>query len=168
MRFFYSRTIIFTVLATFFLVFSSLGISAQAAPDASHLKKILDRGEIRIGVLDGFKPWAFRGPDGSMKGIAIDLAQDIADTLEVKLKPVVVTSANRIEFLRHGRIDVIIGGMHETAARRKEVDMIEPGYWASGPSLMAKKGLISSWEDLKGNPVCVKQGVDYNFLLAKR
>jgi len=76
-----------------------------------------------------------------------------------------VTSANRIQLLEQKRIDLIIGGMYDTADRRNAVGIIEPGYWASGPSLMSREGVISSWEDVAGKPVCAKQGVIYNQLI---
>ncbi|MBK3745556.1 transporter substrate-binding domain-containing protein, partial [Paraburkholderia aspalathi] len=91
--------------------------------------------------------------------------KNVADTLNVKLEPVVVTSANRMEFLQQGKIDLIIGGMYDTAERRKVIGMIEPAYWTSGPTLMAKKGTIQSWDDIAGKPVCAKQGVAYNKII---
>ncbi|MGB3388737.1 MAG: transporter substrate-binding domain-containing protein [Pseudaminobacter sp.] len=134
--------------------------SAQAAD--THLQQILERGVVRVGVLGAFKPWSFPAPDGSMQGIEIDLAQSVADALGVKLEPVVVTSANRMQFLQQGKIDVIIGGMYDTAERRKAVGIIEPAYWTSGPTLLAKEGVIKDWQDIAGKPVCAKQGVYYN------
>ncbi|YBV93876.1 transporter substrate-binding domain-containing protein (plasmid) [Phyllobacteriaceae bacterium JZ32] len=133
---------------------------ARAA--GSRLTEIIDRGTVRVGVLGAFKPWSFPSPDGSMQGIEIDLAQTVADTLGVKLEPVVITSANRMQFLQQGKIDLIIGGMYDTADRRKVVGMIEPAYWTSGPTLLAKEGVIKDWKDIAGKPVCGKQGVFYN------
>lgn len=140
---------------------SALG-TTNASADDSRLTEIMERGEVRVGVLGGFKPWSFRGEDGSMRGIEIDLAQSVADALGVDLEPVIVTSSNRMRFLQQGRIDVIIGGMYDTADRREEIGMITPAYWASGPTLMAREGAIEDWEDVEGKPVCSKQGVFYN------
>lgn len=146
---------------------TALGTTNAAAAD-SRLMEIMDRGEVRVGVLGGFKPWSFRGEDGSMRGIEIDLAQSVADALDVDLEPVVVTSSNRMRFLQQGRIDVIIGGMYDTAGRREEIGMITPAYWASGPTLMAREGAVDAWEDVEGKPVCSKQGVFYNDQLRKQ
>ena len=141
---------------------------SHAADNDTTLAQVLKRNELRVGVLDGFKPWAFRDSDGHMKGIALELGQKVADALEVKFTPVVVSSANRIDFLRQGRVDLLMAGMYDTSDRRKQVHMIEPAYWASGPTLMAKKGLIKSWDDIKGKPICVKQGTYYNPMVQKR
>jgi polar amino acid transport system substrate-binding protein len=97
-----------------------------------------------------------------MQGIEVDLGKSVAEALGVKFEPVIITSANRMQFLQQGKIDVIIGGMYDTADRRKIVGMIEPAYWTSGPTLMAKKGVIKSWKDIAGKPVCGKQGNYYN------
>ncbi|TWH25457.1 polar amino acid transport system substrate-binding protein [Aminobacter sp. J15] len=97
-----------------------------------------------------------------MQGIEVDLAKDVADKLGVKLETVIINSANRIQFLQQGKIDLIIGGMYDTTERRKAVGIIEPAYWTSGPTLMAKRGVIKDWKDIEGKPVCGKQGVAYN------
>lgn len=137
-------------------------LSANAAQAESYLQQILDRGSVRIGVQGAFKPWSFPATDGSMQGIEVDLAQSVADALGVTLEPVIITSANRMQFLQQGKIDLIIGGMYDTAERRKIIGIIEPAYWSSGPTLLAKEGLISDWTDLSGKPVCGKQGNYYN------
>lgn len=141
----------------------SLSVIMPAAADSgsASLSKILERNEIRIGVYDGFKPWAFRAPDGSIQGITIDLAKDIASTLGVQLKLVVVNSTNRTQFLNQGRVDVVMAGLYDSLQHREVADSILPPYWASGPTLMAKEGLIDSWDDLRGKPVCVKQAMPY-------
>lgn len=164
-----SRLTVKSRLAALFAGAIALTIGASAASAAdSRLTEIMERGEVRVGVLNGFKPWSFRGPDGSMKGIEIDLAQTVADALGVELEPVIITSSNRMRFLQQGRIDVIIGGMYDTAARRGEVGMITPAYWASGPTLMAREGTVDEWEDVEGKPVCSKHGVVYNDQVRKR
>lgn len=146
------------------LAVSALATGASLAQEAQNdrFKEVLDRGVLRVGVQGAFKPWAFRAPDGQLQGIEVDLAQTVADRMGVKLEPVVISSANRMEFLQQGKIDMLIGAMSDRPDRRKVVGIVEPAYWTSGPTLMAKEGLISSWDDIKGKPVCGKQGVFYN------
>lgn len=136
--------------------------AGQARADEGRLKEILDRGTVRVGVQGAFKPWSFPAPDGSLQGIEVDLGKSVADTLGVKFEPVVVTSANRMQMLQQGKIDLILGGMYDTAERRKIVGIIEPAYWTSGPSLLARKGVIKDWKDIANKPVCGKQGNYYN------
>jgi len=140
---------------------AALTVSSAYAAD-SQLQEILKRGTVRIGVQGAFKPWSFPATDGSLQGIEVDLAKSVADSLGVKLEAVVITSANRIQFLQQGKIDLIIGGMYDTAERRKQIGIIEPAYWTSGPTLLAKADTIKDWKDISNKPVCGKQGVYYN------
>lgn len=148
------------VLAAAFAVGACLAGAARAAD--GRLKEILDRGVLRVGVQGAFKPWSFPAPDGTMQGIEVDLGRSVAEALGVKFEPVIITSANRIQFLQQGKIDLIVGGMYDTADRRKVVGIVEPAYWTSGPTLLAKKGVVKDWKDITGKPVCAKQGVAYN------
>ena len=160
------------------------GFAGQALADGSRLQEILERGTLRVGVQGAFKPWSFPSQDGNLQGIEVDNAKSVADALGVQLEPVIITSAKRMQFiqqnridqlepfiitaanpllfLQHNRIDLIIGGFSYTAERRDVVGMIEPAYWTSGPTLLAKKGVIKSWDDIAGKPVCGKQGNYYN------
>lgn len=144
-----------------------LGATLTAA-QADTLKDIYERGSIRVGVQGAFKPWSYPAPDGKMTGIEVDIATKMAEALGVTLEPVIITSANRMDFLQQGRIDLIIGGMYDTAERRKVIGIVEPAYWTSGPTLMAKKGVVKDWEDIRGKPVCAKQGVAYNSTVEKQ
>ncbi|MBT9293168.1 transporter substrate-binding domain-containing protein [Hyphomicrobiaceae bacterium 22] len=145
-------------------VVSACAVLASSASQAAdgRLKEILDRGSVRVGVQGAFKPWSFPATDGSLQGIEVDLAKSVAEALGVKFEPVVITSANRIQMLQQGKIDLIIGGMYDTADRRKVIGIIEPSYWTSGPTLLAKKGVIKDWKDIADKPVCGKQGNAYN------
>lgn len=140
---------------------TAMTVQANAGEN-NRFKEVQERGVLRVGVQGAFRPWAFRAPDGALQGIEVDLAQTVADRMGVKLEPIVISSANRMKFLQQGKIDLLIGAMSDRPDRRKVVGIIEPAYWTSGPSLMAKKGAISSWDDIRGKPVCGKQGVFYN------
>ncbi|ACA19835.1 extracellular solute-binding protein family 3 [Methylobacterium sp. 4-46] len=137
-------------------------VASSAGAAEGRLKEILDRGVVRVGVQGAFKPWSFPAPDGTLQGIEVELAKSVADTLGVKLEPVIITSANRIQYLQQGKIDLILGGMYDASDRRKIIGMIEPAYWSSGPTLLAKKGAIKDWKDIANKPVCGKQGNYYN------
>lgn len=151
-----------TIVGALAIAAATVGTSAAQDVQNDRFKEVLDRGVLRVGVQGAFRPWAFRSPDGTLQGIEVDLAKTVADRMGVKLEPIVITSANRMEFLKQGKVDLLIGAMSDRPDRRKVVGIIEPAYWTSGPTLMAKEGVIKSWDDIKGKPVCGKQGVFYN------
>jgi polar amino acid transport system substrate-binding protein len=115
-----------------------------------------------VGVKADYKPWGFRDSSGKLVGMEIDMAQDVADALGVKLELIPVQSSNRMQFLEQGKIDLMIATMSDKANRRKVVGIPQPNYYTSGTNVLAKKGMVSSWGDLKGKPVCGKQGAFYN------
>ena len=150
------------ILASFTLA----ATQANAAND--RFKKVLDRGKLVVGVKADYKPWGFRDPSGKLVGMEIDMAQDVADALGVSLELVPVQSSNRMQFLQQGKIDLMIATMSDKANRRKVVGIPQPNYYTSGTNVLAKKGMVGSWADLKGKPVCGKQGAFYNKQVSKK
>ena len=150
------------ILASFTLA----ATQANAAND--RFKKVLDRGKLVVGVKADYKPWGFRDSSGKLVGMEIDMAQDVADALGVTLELVPVQSSNRMQFLQQGKIDLMIATMSDKANRRKVVGIPQPNYYTSGTNVLAKKGVVKSWADLKGKPVCGKQGAFYNKQVSKK
>ena len=160
------RTVLGALAVTVGLALALSASQAQAKND--RFKKVLDRGTLVVGVKADYKPWGFRNSDGKLVGMEIDMAQDVADALGVKLKLVPVQSSNRMQFLQQGKIDLMIATMSDKANRRKVVGIPSPNYYTSGTNVLAKKGAVSKWEDLRGKPVCGKQGAFYNKQVSQR
>ncbi len=159
----------FTRVAISAAVLAGFGFSApQADAGNDRFMKVMQRGELVVGVKADYKPWGFRDSNGKLVGMEIDMANDVATALGVKLKLVPVQSSNRMQFLQQGKIDLMIATMSDRTDRRKLVGIVEPNYYTSGTNLLAKKGVVKSWSDLKGKPVCGKQGAFYNKIVAKR
>ena len=157
-----------TVVSTIALALT-FGIQAASAGDNDRLMKVLNRGKIVIGVKADYKPWGFRDTSGKLVGMEIDMAQDVADALGVKLELVPVQSSNRMQFVQQGKIDMMIATMSDKADRRKVVGIIDPNYYTSGTNVLAsKKAGLKKWEDLRGKPVCGKQGAFYNKPVSQR
>ncbi len=148
------------------LALGLLGNQAEAKND--RFERVLERGTLVVGVKADYKPWGFRDPSGKLVGMEVELAQEVADTLGTKLELVPVQSSNRMQFLQQGKIDLLIATMSDRSDRRKVVGIVEPNYYTSGTNVLAKKGAVSNWEDLRDKPVCGKQGAFYNKIVAKR
>jgi polar amino acid transport system substrate-binding protein len=140
------------------------------AATAEHLDQIRARGDVVIGVKGDYVPFGMVDPNGALVGIEADLAADLAKRLGVGLRLVAVTSANRLQKLEEGSVDLIIATLGDTAERRAIADLIEPGYFASGANLMLRpdSGRIDAWSDLAGKPVCATQGALFNAEIANR
>lgn len=127
------------------------------------LERVQERGTMTVGVKNDYRPWGFLDPSGEIIGMEIDLVNDIAERLGVDVELLPVTAANRMEFLEQGRIDMILATLGDTPERRRVVGMIEPNYYAGGTNVLAPVSAgLTSWEDLRGAPVCAVQGAYYN------
>jgi polar amino acid transport system substrate-binding protein len=83
------------------------------------------------------------------------------------LRKIAVTSANRLDFLQSGRVDIVLAAMTDTDLRREIVTIIEPGYYSSGVTLLfPRMSQIDSREELQGKKVCVLESAFFNGDLA--
>lgn len=163
------KTYIQSAVSSIVLLAMSAGatMGAQCTNDAWN--KVMERGKVVVGVKADYKPWGYRDEDGSLVGMEIDMAQDVADTLGVELELVPVQSSNRMQFLEQGRIDMMIATMSDRADRREIVGIPGPNYYTSGTNIMSPMALaFSQWEDLRGRKVCGKQGAFYNQIVEER
>jgi polar amino acid transport system substrate-binding protein len=109
------------------------------AASADVLEDIKARGTLIVGVKADYKPFGFRDPSGAIIGLEPDLAADVAGRLGVKLELVPVVSANRMEFLNQGKIDLMIATMSDKPERRKIVQVIEPLYYSDAINVLLKR-----------------------------
>jgi polar amino acid transport system substrate-binding protein len=143
--------------------------AATSSPQAQTLDKIKQRGVLVVGTKADYKPFGFRDPSGAIVGFEPDLAKDVADRLGVKVTIEPVVSANRMQFLQQGKIDLIIATMNVTDERKKTVGILEPSYYASGVNVLAnRKAALKRWEQLKDQKICGIQGAFYNKYVAEK
>ncbi|MEM6986626.1 MAG: transporter substrate-binding domain-containing protein [Pseudomonadota bacterium] len=159
----------FTQKAIVATTFASLSTATFAACTNDVWNKVMERGTVVVGVKADYKPWGYRDTDGSIIGMEIDIAQAAADAMGVELETVAVQSSNRMQFLEQGKIDMMIATMSDRADRREIVGITQPNYYTSGTNIMSPKALgFTNWEDLRGKPVCGKQGAFYNEVVTER
>ncbi len=144
-------------------------VVTAAAAQADVLDDIKKRGTLIVGVKADYKPFGFRDPSGGIIGLEPDLAADVAKKLGVKLELVPVVSANRMEFLNQGKIDLMIATMSDKPDRRKVVQVIEPLYYSDAVNVLLRKDApVKSWDDLKGKKLCGTTGAFYNKDIAQK
>lgn len=153
-----TRVFKLTVLMAMILCFVFGGLA-----QADVLDDIKKRGKLIVGVKADYKPYGFRDSSGKIVGIEPELAKEVADKLGVGLELVPVVASNRMEFLKQGKIDLMIATMTNRADRAKAVFIVWPNYYSSGTNVLAPKAAkLKNWTDLKDKPVCGIQGSFYN------
>jgi polar amino acid transport system substrate-binding protein len=145
-------------------------VLAFAAPArAGSLDDIRARGTLIVGAKADYRPFGFRDAAGAIVGFEPDLAAEIAKALGVSLKLVPVVATTRIALLQSGDLDLVIATMNDTPERRKQVDFVEPSYYASGVNVLAPKSAhLHVWQELRGKPVCSVEGSFYLADIADR
>ncbi len=115
----------------------------------STIARIRARDNVLIaGVKQDFKPFGFVQDDGSLVGFDIDIIQAMADIWNVDVELVPVTSANRIDKLMAGEVDIVAASMTHTRPRDADIDYSQT-YFLDGQSLLVAKD--SGIEDLAGS-----------------
>lgn len=134
------------------------GSGGDTATGESQLNKVLDAGTLRVAVLPDFPPWSVQKPDGTFEGYEIDIAQELADSLGVKLKLVSTDGDSRLPLLQSNRVDVNVSAWTATNERAQAAGFTIP-YDAHGAGVLFPKGTdISSYDDLAGKTVSVARG----------
>jgi polar amino acid transport system substrate-binding protein len=161
------RRLLGTAAALALMAQSTIAVAAECTNDVWN--KVMEAGKVVIGVKADYKPWGYRDENGDIVGMEVDMAQDVADAMGVELELVAVQSSNRMQFLEQGKIDMMIATMSDRADRREIVGIPGPNYYTSGTNIMSPKALgFKEWEDLRGKPVCGKQGAFYNQIVEER
>lgn len=156
------RTLLTTGALAALAAFSAVALPGRATA-ADNVDAIKKRGTLIVGVKADYKPFGFRDPSGTIIGLEPDLAADLAKRLGVKLELVPVVSANRIEFLQQGKVDLLIATLSDKPERRRVVQAIDPNYYSDFVNvLLPKSSGITDWAQLKGKPVCATSGAWYN------
>jgi polar amino acid transport system substrate-binding protein len=132
---------------------------------ARSIDEIKATGELVVGVKADYPPYGFRDRDDQIAGFEPDLAK----RLGVSLRMVTVLSSNRIEFLRDGKIDLIIATLSITDDRRRTAGIIDPPYYAAGVGVLVRHGVrIDEASQLEGQTICTIDGNIFLIELRRR
>lgn len=114
------------------------GCGDNASVDASNTGKTADgavfrtldeikkSGTINIGVFSDKSPFGYVDENGEYKGYDVYFAERIGKDLGVKINYVSTEAASRIEYLKTGKVDIILANFTVTEERAEEVDFALP------------------------------------------
>ena len=117
-----------------------------AAADAPVLERIVQNGEIRIGMSTDQAPLNMKDRTGELMGLEVDLAMLLAEAFQVRLSVVEKPFPDLLPALRSGEVDMVMSGMSITAERAVEVTFVGP-YVMSGKSLVTKSRLLAGAQE---------------------
>lgn len=130
---------------TIFSLFSSINVNAAE----STLNEILSSGELKFCFESGYVPFEMTDKNGRYVGFDIDIAKQMANSINVKFVPVNTAWDGIVPALKTGKCD-FIGGMTITPERNLNVNFADP-YIEVGQTILLSPKLansIHSYRDL--------------------
>jgi cyclohexadienyl dehydratase len=123
--------------------------SARAQQTQSRLYDILKIGKVKVCIWPNNYSISLRNPDtGQLEGIDIDLSQELAKDLGVKLEYVETSFATFIADLQANKCDLGMFGVGATMKRAQVVAFTQP-YLITGVYAVTRKGgPIKAWADI--------------------
>lgn len=133
-----------------------------SSSQAAELSVIQRRGGLIVAVKDNLRPLGFRGADGQLVGLEIDLARRLAAEIlgneaAIDLQP--VSNEERLSVLLNGNVDLVIARVTQTGSRARLVDFSTP-YYLDGTALITRSGSVRQLNDLVGQRIAVLNGSD--------
>jgi ABC-type amino acid transport substrate-binding protein len=137
------------------------------------LKKIKDSSTFTLGYLESAPPFSFPGPDKRPVGYSIDLCTHIASAIQkqlginLKLNWVPVTTANRIDMVAQGKVDIECSTTTASLSRQERVDFSLMTFVDGGSLMTTADSKLSGLPDLAGKRIAVIPGTTTETALTK-
>ncbi len=90
------------------------------------LDEIKSSGTVNIGVFSDKSPFGYVDENGTYQGYDVYLAERLGKDLGVKINYVSTEAASRIEYLKTGKVDIVLANFTVTPERAEEVDFALP------------------------------------------
>lgn len=149
-------------LAAAALILLAAVAGPPVAAQAQTLERIRESGTFRIGYREDAAPFAYKDTLGEAVGYSVDLCRVVAAAAkealglaEIRIEYVPVTTENRFQAVRDGRIDLLCGATTVTLSRREIVDF-SLFTFIDGAGVLLRADSPENFEGLAGMKVGVR------------
>ena len=122
------------------------------------LDEIKESGTVKIGVFSDKNPFGYVDENGDYQGYDIYFGDRLAKDLGVEVEYVSTDAANRVEYLKSGKVDIILANFTVTAERAESVDFALPYMKVALGVVSPDSALITSADELNGKKLIVTKG----------
>ncbi|EAJ7579175.1 transporter substrate-binding domain-containing protein [Campylobacter upsaliensis] len=153
------KKILLSIFTAFVAVFLAACVSSESGVNS--IERIKNAGVVKIGVFGDKPPFGYVDEKGANQGYDIIFAKRIAKELlgdENKVEFVLVEAANRVEFLKSNKVDIILANFTQTPERAEQVDFALPYMKVALGVVVPKDSEIKSVEDLKDKTLILNKG----------
>lgn len=160
------------VLAALIVALTSARWASAQELDGT-LKKIKASSAFTLGYLESAPPFSFPGPDRRPVGYSIDLCTHIASSIQkqlgisLKLNWVPVTTANRLDMVASGKVDLECGTTTTSLSRQERVDFSVMTFVDGGGLLTKAEFNVRAVGDLADKRIAVIPGTTTETALEK-
>ena len=148
------------IVSIFALTFAS-GCASNSETESKPYRSIAEikkSGELIIGVFSDKAPFGYIDKNGNYRGYDIYFAERLAKDLGVKPKYISLEPANRTEYAKTGKVDIILANFTMTKERAEQVDFALPYMKVAIGVVSPENQNITSVEQLKGKKLIVAKG----------
>ncbi|EAL5620031.1 ABC transporter substrate-binding protein [Campylobacter upsaliensis] len=153
------KKILLSIFTAFVAVFLAACDSSESGVNS--IERIKNAGVVKIGVFGDKPPFGYVDEKGANQGYDIIFAKRIARELlgdENKVEFVLVEAANRVEFLKSNKVDIILANFTQTPERAEQVDFALPYMKVALGVAVPKDSEIKSVGDLKNKTLILNKG----------
>ncbi|MGP8297666.1 substrate-binding periplasmic protein [Streptomyces inhibens] len=140
--------------------------SAKASSTATY--KLVQNGVITAGTQAEQPPFAVTDASGNPTGFAVDLMNEAAKRLHVKVQYKTTNLQGILAGLSAGQYDIGVAGVGATPERAKQVSFTAPYYWGFTSVVTKKSGKETQLSDFDGKRVGVVSGAVQEAFIAEK
>ncbi|MCR5800567.1 MAG: amino acid ABC transporter substrate-binding protein [Lachnospiraceae bacterium] len=154
------KKLIFTAMALILVMANGCGSdsSAKDTDQDESLQKVLDSGQLVIGLDEEYPPMGFRDDSGEIVGFDIDVAKEVCNRLGIQLVTKPIDWSEKENELNSGNIDCIWNGMSVTPERAQAMNLSDPYMKNELIFVVSGNSNIESMTDLKGCRIGMQAG----------
>lgn len=137
---------------------------------ANILAKIKAADKIVVGVFGDKPPFGYVDANGANQGFDVEIAKELGRDLlgsPDKVEFVLTEAANRVEYAKSGKVDLVLANFTHTPERAEVVDFASPYMQVALGVISPKNAPITSLDDLKGKTLLVNKGTTADAYFSK-
>ena len=145
-------------IAAAVLAISLLGGCSPVSEEDDSLAKVMEAGELVMGLDECFPPMGFRDDDGNITGFDVDLAAEVCDRMGIKLVTKPINWEYKEDELKTGSIDCIWNGLSVSEERSEKMNLSRPYMNNELVFIVTENSPIRSISDLRDKTIGTQSG----------
>lgn len=147
------------LLAARSLVSTCLLLLLALPASGATLDRVREAGSLRLGFVDGARPFSYRDESGNAAGYSVALCQQVADAVkeelqlpQLKIEFVALGAGERFDAMKEGKVDLLCAAGPQTVATREKVSFSIPIFVGGISALVRSDAPAAMRAILEGEP----------------